>query len=313
MECFNPQEIRLPDGRLQVVRCNKCLACLSHRQAEWITRLRVELERFPTQSYFVTLTYDDDHLPLNTAKFDADGLYYGDSIPTVCKGDIVTFHKDLRKRFQQGFYYDDTLQKNGFGPVQRISLPHCRFSFYLTSEYGPEGHRPHYHGLYFGLPEDNDLVFDLMTHIWKRGFTYIEPAATEKAAAYVAKYLVNTSLVPVSVHADRPFALMSKGLGKSYLSPDRIEWHRKDHIARLYVPQNGTKQVLPRYLRDKILDDAMRADVLEQCIERAEAQEEEFSSLDPVRQALFERERRHAQAEAERQALWRFKKTGKIK
>ena len=290
MDCFQPREIRLPDGRLQVVRCNRCLACLSHRQAEWITRLRVELEDHPTSSYFVTLTYDEEHLPVNTAKFDGDGYSFLDKVPSVRKRDIISFHMDLRKRFQQGFYNDDTLKRNGFGEVQRIPLPDCHFTFYLTSEYGPEGHRPHYHGLYFGLPEDNDLTFDLMTAIWKRGFTFIEPAASDKAAAYVAKYLVNTSLVPVSVHADRPFALMSKGLGKGYLSPSRIEWHREDYLRRLYVPEHGTRQVLPRYLRDKILDDGMRADILEESLNREEAKEQAFSLLDPVEQALRERE-----------------------
>lgn len=313
MECFYPQQIRLPDGRLQVVRCGKCLACLSHRQAEWITRLRVELEKNPETCYFVTLTYDDEHLPLNTAKFDTFDASFMDKVPSVRKGDIVTFHKDLRKRFQQGYYYDDTLEKHGIGEVEKIELPECHFSFYLTSEYGPSGHRPHYHGLYFGLPADDALTYSLLTHIWKRGFTFIERAQSDRAAAYVAKYLVNTSLVPISVHADKPFSLMSKGLGLSYLDEKRVDWHRQAPSFRSYVPHQGGKQILPRYLRDKIFDDAMRADILDEAIEREENALQSRLSLPPEELSRLEAEEHHREQEAIRQARWRFLKKGKIK
>lgn len=315
MECFSPQEIRLPDGRLQVVRCGKCLACLSHRQAEWITRLRVALDASPESTYFVTLTYDQDHLPYNTAKFDVpeQGIEYMDKIPTVRKSDLQKFHMDLRKRFQQGFYYDDTLSKCGFGKAQKIALPLCKFRFYCTSEYGPLGLRPHYHGFYTHLPEDADLTFDLFNKIWNRGFVYCEKAQSDKAAAYVAKYLVNTSLVPVCPFADRPFALMSKGLGAEYLTEKRVEWHRAAHLVRSFVPLQGGKQILPRYLRDKIFDDAMKADILEAEIDRQESAAFALSTLDPQSLARYEEKLRHDHDEAYRQAEWRFRKSGKIK
>lgn len=310
MECFEPREIRLPDGRLQVVRCGKCLACLSHRQAEWITRLRVALEASPGTAYFVTLTYDEEHLPYNLDKtVDLSEVDVFPRVPSVRKRDLQKFHMDLRKRFQQGFYYDDTL-----GFPARIDLPPgIKFRYYCTSEYGPKGLRPHYHGFYTKLPEDNDLVFDLFQKIWNRGFVYCEPAESEKAAAYVAKYLVNTSLVPIPEAADRPFALMSKGLGLEYLTPSRLEWHRAAHQLRNYVPVQDRPQILPRYYRDRIFDDSMKADILDDALERELAKELEIAEMAAPEYFRYLQDRRHQQEEAVRQAEWRFRKNGKIK
>lgn len=310
MECFNPQEIRLPDGRPQVVRCGKCLACLAHRQAEWITRLRVSLEFAPGTSYFVTLTYDEAHLPTNEDRsVDLSEFDHFPLVPTVRKKDLQKFHLDLRKRFQQGFYYDDTL---GF-PVRVELPPNIRFRYYCTSEYGPQGHRPHYHGLYTKLPEDRDLVFDLFNKIWKKGFIYCEPAESDKAAAYVAKYLVNTSLVPIPSAADRPFALMSKGLGIEYLTESRKAWHREAHTLRNYVPVQDRRQVLPRYFRERIYDDAMKADILEGCLEREQAFEDQLAAMTVDEFSQYMDDKRNREAEAVRQAEWRFRKNGKIK
>lgn len=295
----------MPDGRLQIVRCNKCLPCLEYRQAGWITRLRVQMEEHPDTSYFVTLTYDNDSLPFNIAKYQSDGTDYLDKVPTVRKSDLVKFHKDLRKRFQQGFYFDHTLSKCGFGDSRRIDLPSCRFTFYCTSEYGPAGHRPHYHGVYFGLPEDADLTFDLFNEIWNKGFVYCEKASSDKAAAYVTKYLVNTSLVPVSVHADRPFSLMSKGLGVGYLTDERKDWHRQAPVLRSYVPERGSRSIMPRYYREKLFDDDMKAELLQLAIDREAALlDQPEGDLDLLR---------HQHEEALRQAYWRFQKSGKIK
>lgn len=310
LDCFAPREIRLPDGRLQVVRCGKCLACLQHRQAEWITRLKVALDYSEGTSYFVTLTYDEAHLPTNEDRsVDLSVEDQFPLVPTVRKTDVQKFHMDLRKRFQQGFYYDDTLGK----PV-RIELPSdTRFRYYVTSEYGPLGHRPHYHGLYTKLPEDESLVFSLFSKIWNKGFITCEKAISEKAGAYVAKYLVNTSLVPIPAVADPPFALMSKGLGIEYLTPSHVDWHRQAPVSRSYVPVGQCRQVLPRYLRDKILDDQMKADLLEDALVRQEIKDAELSALSPCELSRLERENSQRQAEAVRQAEWRFRKNGKIK
>lgn len=301
--CFNPRTIRLPDGSPQVVRCGKCLDCLSHRQGGWLVRLRQEMN--DGAAYFVTLTYSDDCIP----------IYHclnGDEFPCVSKADIRHFLLDLRKRFQQGFFIDRSLVPFG-GSEHRFELPPAKFKYYLTSELGPLRSRPHYHALFFHLPEDPWLVECLFKTVWRKGFVMVEPAMTEAAGAYVSKYLVNDSLVPHDPRGPRMFAWMSKGLGKSYLDTALVDWHRAHPEGRSYHPHGSKREILPRYWKDKIFDDDMKDRILCGCIERSEALEETLSSMTKEERLDYELNEIHRQEEAVRQARWRFEKKGKIK
>lgn len=314
MDCFHPYEIHV-NGFPQEVRCGHCLACLSHRQAEWTSRLRIELDSNPENCYFVTLTYAPECLP--TVQPDLSE----DPIPAVSKDDIRKFHMDLRKRFQQGFYLDNTLVLAGVrSRSSRIELdPGTKFRYYLTSEYGPNGQRPHYHGFYANLPEDQYIVQGLIEQVWNKGFTKVEKARSEAAAAYVAKYLVNDSLVPLPEGAPRPFALMSKGLGAAYLENERlVRWHTADPATRAYIPHDGGKQVLPRYLRDKIFVDQetgedLRPIIMAGSMERNDARLAAEAALTKEELLRKRDEEYHREQEAIRQAKWRFQKNGKIK
>ena len=275
------------------------------------------MEQYPESSYFVTLTYNDENLPRNRVyrnEFLDDGTPI-DTVPSVRKSDIQKLHMDMRKRFQQGFFMDDSLVRAGFASVpHKIFLEEdTRWFYYVTSEYGPMGHRPHYHGLYFNLPEDPDVTFCLFESLWKKGFVYCESAKSDKSAAYVAKYLINTSLVPISKDADRPFSLMSKGLGAGYLESDLVEWHREAPRKRNYVPVNSSRSCLPRYLRDKIFDDEMKASILDDCVRRDENEKRKLAEMSPWELLAYNLQKKHDEDEANAQALWRFQKNGKIK
>lgn len=307
--CFHPRNIRLPDGRLQVVRCGKCLSCLEHRQAGWIARLTDEFNSYPDGVYFVTLTYDDEHVPMRKVGPD-------EYLPAISSSDVKKFHADLRKRFQQGFYLDRTLLNAGWSSEPaRISLPECHFKYYVTSEYGPNGtRRPHYHGFYSNMLEDEDLVFDLFQSIWGKGFVTVEKGRSEACAAYVSKYLVNDSLVPYDERLPKPRAWISKGLGKYYLDdPVTVAWHREAPLEHQFVLQNGRKGILPRYWRDKIYDDDMKAEILDDCVRRDKAQDMRIDRMSVQEMDAFYDAERHRQAEAYRQAEWHFRKRNKIK
>lgn len=307
--CFHPLSIRLPDGRSQIVRCGKCLACLEHRQAGWIARLTDEFNSYPEGIYFVTLTYDDDHVPMHH-------VGNGEYLPAISSTDVKKFHADLRKRFQQGFYLDHTLSNAGWlsSPV-RIPLPECHFKYYVTSEYGPNGtRRPHYHGFYSNMLEDEDLVFDLFQSVWGKGFVTVEKGRSEACAAYVSKYLVNDSLVPYDSRLPKPRAWISKGLGKYYLDdPDVVEWHRYAPLEHQFVMQNGRKGILPRYWRDKLYDDDMKAEILQDCESRDRATFLRMDEMSPAEFATYNQRERERQDEAYRQAEWHFRKRQKIK
>lgn len=307
--CFHPLSIRLPDGRSQVVRCGKCLSCLEHRQAGWIARLTDEFNSYPEGVYFVTLTYDDEHVPMKKVGPD-------EYLPAISTSDVKKFHADLRKRFQQGFYLDRTLLNAGWSSEPaRIILPECHFKYYVTSEYGPNGtRRPHYHGFYSNMLEDEDLVFDLFQSIWGKGFVTVEKGRSEACAAYVSKYLVNDSLVPYDDRLPKPRAWISKGLGKYYLDdPVTVAWHREAPLEHQFVMQNGRKGILPRYWRDKIYDDDMKAEILDDCVCRDKAQDMRIDRMSVEEMDVFYDAERRRQAEAYRQAEWHFRKRNKIK
>ena len=61
--------------------------------------------------------------------------------------------------------------------------------------------------------------------------------------------------VPIHKNDDRvkEFQLMSKGLGKNYLTENMIRWHKNDLENRMYIPmQDGKKIAMPRYYKDKM-------------------------------------------------------------
>lgn len=256
----------------------------------------------------MTLTYDDQHVPT----MDLDGV----STPCTRSEDIRKFNMDIRKRFQQGFYLDYTLQVAGMATEPaRIALPQgTRYKYYIVSEYGPETKRPHYHGFFSSLPDDEDLVFDLFQSMWGKGFITCEKGKSEACAAYVSKYLVNHSLVPVDERLPKPRAWMSKGLGSTYLDSDvLVDWHRSAPLQRQFCMQNGRRTILPRYYRDRLFDDDMKAQILEDCVSRDEAEKRHFGRLSPYEQTECFRRRIHEQEEAVRQAEWHFRKNGKLK
>ena len=68
MRCTSPVRLRhlspslYPDGLL--VPCGKCLACRIAKRTEWAMRMLHELSDYD-DAVFVTLTYDEDHIPSN--------------------------------------------------------------------------------------------------------------------------------------------------------------------------------------------------------------------------------------------------------
>lgn len=84
MQCFSP--IYLPETRL-TVPCGRCAACLKRKQSAWSLRLNYE-QKEHKYSYFITLTYSDECLPVNG----------------VNKTDIQLFMKRLRKKIKCRYF-----------------------------------------------------------------------------------------------------------------------------------------------------------------------------------------------------------------
>lgn len=113
-----------------LIPCGRCIGCRLDYSRQWAERCVHEAEQFE-HNYFLTLTYDDDHLP-----------YGSKGIATLIKDEVSSFMKRLR-----------TYMKRECG-VDNIR-------FFACGEYGegrgesPDIHsvfRPHYHIILFNCP-----------------------------------------------------------------------------------------------------------------------------------------------------------------
>ena len=174
--------------KAQMIPCQRCYACVLLQRAIWTQRLLAEahssdLDYLPYKPLFVTLTYDDDHI-----KYKKDVSCFGgelvihDSVPTVCKQDVVDFLKRLNSDLR---YRDREFRKNA-------GFPSYKLRFFACTEYGTRTGRPHAHLILFGVPfsmlcTPRELLrsgtfkrSQLLAAKWRNGFVSIAEAGAEQ-------------------------------------------------------------------------------------------------------------------------------------
>lgn len=174
-------------------------------------------EKVSSSAYFVTLTYDTENVPINEI-----------GMMTLRKRDIQLWFKRLRK----------------------VNAPGLKY--YCVGEYGGRSWRPHYHVILF-----NARVETIYTE-WKLGNVHVG-SVSGASVGYTLKYVSKGRRIPAFKDDVRvpEFSLMSKGLGKNYLTEDVIEWHNKD-LDRMYVVADGKKVSMPRYYKDRLYVEDVR-------------------------------------------------------
>lgn len=261
MQCFHPviikEWINSSDGRkkqvksMRYVPCGKCIGCLQQRRSQWTYRLCKEAD-YSDLSYFITLTYDDDHLLKNMMQ------YKNVVFPIFSKRDCQLFFKKLRKR------------------LSKFSDNKIRLSYMLVSEYGTTTFRPHYHALLFlknCIVDQDKFIQQMICQSWDCSSN--EPCIKSTSQAnihYVTKYsLKDISGVfngieydridgrfigfskQANTYLERPFMMCST---RPYLGSS-IERDLEKHIERngancTGVYLNGSSMPLPRVLRRKV-------------------------------------------------------------
>lgn len=245
--CIYPITIGKKDGmkKWQVVPCGKCVPCKRRRQAAWSFRLLQE-QQHSTSAVFLTLTYDDDNL-----KYGANG------IPTLCKEDYQLFMKRLRKLVPKEEY----VKKNG--EVGKRS----NLVYYACGEYGEKTLRPHYHSIMFNLPPN--LMWDApLSDVWKNGHVRVD-ACNVKSIQYVTKYVMKFNEIPEDLEPE--FSLMSKGIGKRYLT-DQVKKYYKDNKIPYVVWKDGQKMTMPRYFKEMIFSEEELREFGKKALEEIEPQ-----------------------------------------
>ena len=129
--------------------------------SDWELRTWYEFKNAKS-SFFVTLTYDDMHVP----KMSDGRLAF--SPDNVCR---------FFKRFR------DYL-------TRKLDYPKSSFRYFLCSEYGKNTHRPHHHALFFF----DEYVFPTIIETfvrkaWSYGFICCEVPDSNRVLTYVSKYV----------------------------------------------------------------------------------------------------------------------------
>lgn len=229
------------------VPCGKCEECLKSRARGWAFRILKEAEQYEN-NYFITFTYDDEHLPVKPI-FNMQTGEFKTYASTLIKSEISDFNKKLKTYLKRKGFKSD-------------------FRFYGIGEYGDNTHRAHYHVIYFNLDLPNDLQFykydngniyftsEFLNSIWNRGFVVVG-ALDIGSACYVARYCdkkqqrSDAEKFIISSYEIQPeFSVMSRrpGIGSYYL--DKIEDNIKNGVYTLSC--RGNDFSIPIYYSKKL-------------------------------------------------------------
>lgn len=212
------------DGTIKVP-CGKCIACRIAKTREWTLRLIHEKE-IHKHACFLTLTYDNDHLPSDL------GLH---------KSDFQKFVKRLRK-----------------------AIPD-KIKYFACGEYGDQLGRPHYHAIILGWePPIGDLIHlgyragrqlyssNTLVETWPFGFTTVGTVTKESCnyvTGYIRKKLNGKAGSERYGSKEPPFQLSSQGIGLSFALS------QAESIASNGTVESPTgPRGVPRYYRRKLLE-----------------------------------------------------------
>lgn len=245
--CYHPMPaVRMVDGSVKFVSrshkgvadslelpCGQCIGCRLERSRQWAMRCMHEASLHDVNS-FVTLTYDDEHVPQNGS------LRYRD---------FQLFMKRLRKT-------------------------RGKVSFYCGGEYGETTRRPHFHACLFGVgfadrqyltkgADGSNLYTSAeLDRLWSHGFCTVGSVCFA-SAAYIARYCVAKVNGPLAkshytvIDADGVMTELEPEFNHMSLKPAVgkrwLERYMTDVFPRDYVIVNGVKVKPPKYY-DRIFE-----------------------------------------------------------
>lgn len=220
------EEIQLP--------CGQCIGCRLERSRQWALRC-VHEATLHDVNCFITLTYDDAHLP-------KDG--------SLNLEDIQNFFKRFRER-----------------------IAPQKLRFFQCGEYGTLLKRPHHHACIFGYDfPDKELFFrsasgfcvwrsPMLESLWPFGYSSIGDLTFE-TAAYTARYIMKKV-------TGRDSDLHYHGLKPEYITMSRrpgiaADWAKKyfsDIYPKDFVTIKGGIKCRPAKFYDRLFDEFHHEDM----------------------------------------------------
>ncbi len=258
MPCYHPlkayQSAKGPNGKCKIyfrnsgnltlssikLPCGQCIGCRLERSRQWALRCIHESSLY-TDNCFITLTYDDEHLPWDRS---------------VNHMHFQKFMKRLRKKNNEK-----------------------KIRYYQCGEYGqatPENDfiaRPHYHACIFNHDFEDKEIFketegivtyssDTLDNIWGKGFCTVGDVTME-SAAYCARYIMKKvngkrkeeyyektdEITGEIINLTPEYNTMSRGArkGEGGIGKRWFDEYHKDVYPKDYVTKKGRKLKPPKY------------------------------------------------------------------
>lgn len=228
------------------IPCGRCIDCRLQYSRQWADRCMFESEYYKdSECWFLTLTYDDDHI----MDIGSD-LFAG----TLVKTDLSSFLKRLRRHCE---YHDIS---DGI-------------RFYACGEYGTKTFRPHYHVILYGLDlNEYDKLSPwmksksgywtwrspLLEKLWKSGYVVVSPISWD-TCAYTARYVMKkvgglSADDYIKNGVEPEFVVMSRkpGIGREYFDKNYKSIYEYDEVF-IKSADGGRKGKPPKYF-DKLYE-----------------------------------------------------------
>lgn len=208
--------------RLVPVPCGKCPQCLKRRTASWSFRIEMESLRWEKQ-YFITLTYNTDHVPISKHKF-----------LTLEPDHLTKYFKRLRKR-------------GG------------KLKYYAVGEYGTKNKRPHYHLILFTSSAilESDVIACWTDPKTKQSYGDVFFGKVESGSIrYCVQYYDKGDWNPAHSRDDRvpEFSRMSDGIGSNFLTDAQVKAFLANPAKGYIYDREGKKIAIPRYYKNRLYD-----------------------------------------------------------
>lgn len=242
---FTTDHVKDATGDPIEIPCGRCIGCRLTYSRQWADRCMLELKQHE-QSWFVTLTYDNDHI--DHLKRDVVDPDTGEIFNTLSlnKRDFQLFMKRLRKRYP----YDNHLK------------------YFAAGEYGDNTYRPHFHVILFGLKLD-DLTFykqcdgytlynsKFLSDCWQNQGHVVVGRVNWDTCAYTARYIMKKQYGMAADIYDRyniepEFTLMSRkpAIGREFYDDNKEEIFKYEEI---YIgTEEGSHAVRPPRYYEKL-------------------------------------------------------------
>lgn len=267
-----------------LIPCGKCINCRLRKSREWANRMMCEA-KYHQESYFITLTYDDEHIEhLKRYIVDDDT---GEALPvlSLSKKDAQDWQKRLRINSER---------RDG-----------SKLRFYTAGEYGSNTHRPHIHAIVFGLHLDDleplrksqlghqYFTSEFIEKSWDNGFSLVAPITWE-TCAYVARYI--TKKIDgeykdfYSIFNIEPeFSLMSlkPAIGREYYDEHKDEIYKFDELI-LSTDKGGRVERPPSYFDQKY--DAENPEIMSEIKQRRRRSAEMVEAIKQAQTTLSSEE-----------------------